>query len=154
VVEVDPTHGTRPSCCRRPRGLASWLRSTRRTTLDCRAVADHVDLRRRTHFHRRRHCHQGCKNVLYYVFMVSRFMFYNVFIMLRTNRAGFWHQSFFPPVLHCVKRKFGYLQNNNFHSGILSQTPDLDNFASAYRSSKVLSIYQSVINWTVVGQLS
>ena len=27
-----------------------------------------------------------------------------------TNRAGFWHVSFLPPVLHCVKRKFGYLQ--------------------------------------------
>ena len=28
-----------------------------------------------------------------------------------TNRASFWHVSFLPPVLHCVKRKFGYLQN-------------------------------------------
>jgi len=28
-----------------------------------------------------------------------------------TNRAGFRHVSFLPPVLHCVKRKFGYLQN-------------------------------------------
>ena len=28
----------------------------------------------------------------------------------RTNRAGFWHVSFLPPVLHGVKRKFGYLQ--------------------------------------------
>ena len=27
-----------------------------------------------------------------------------------TNRAGFWHISFLPPVIHCVKRKFGYLQ--------------------------------------------
>jgi len=27
-----------------------------------------------------------------------------------TNRAGFWHVNFLPPVLHCVKRKFGYLQ--------------------------------------------
>ena len=24
-----------------------------------------------------------------------------------TNRAGFWHVSFLPPVVHCVKRKFG-----------------------------------------------
>ena len=23
----------------------------------------------------------------------------------------FWHESFLPPVLHCVKRKFGHLQN-------------------------------------------
>jgi len=46
-----------------------------------------------------------------------------------TNRAGFWHVSFLPPVLHCVKRKFGYLQNKGtslwnfelrkFHHGIL-----------------------------------
>ena len=28
-----------------------------------------------------------------------------------TNWAGFWHVSFLPPVLHCVKSKFGYLQN-------------------------------------------
>jgi len=28
-----------------------------------------------------------------------------------TNRARFWHVSFLPPILHCVKRKFGYLQN-------------------------------------------
>jgi len=28
-----------------------------------------------------------------------------------TNRAGFWHVSFLPAVLHCVKKKFGYLQN-------------------------------------------
>jgi len=26
-----------------------------------------------------------------------------------TNRAGFWHMSFLPPVIHCVKRKFSYL---------------------------------------------
>jgi len=25
-----------------------------------------------------------------------------------TNRAGFWHVSFLPSVLHCVKRKFYY----------------------------------------------
>jgi len=27
------------------------------------------------------------------------------------SRAGFWLGSFLPPILHCVKRKFGYLQN-------------------------------------------
>jgi len=27
-----------------------------------------------------------------------------------TNRVGFWHVSFLPSVLHCIKRKFGYLQ--------------------------------------------
>jgi len=27
-----------------------------------------------------------------------------------TNRASFWDMSFLPTLLHCVKRKFGYLQ--------------------------------------------
>ena len=27
-----------------------------------------------------------------------------------TNRAGFRHGSFLPPMLHCVERKFGYLR--------------------------------------------
>ena len=27
-----------------------------------------------------------------------------------TNRAGFWHGDFSPNILHCVLRKFGYLQ--------------------------------------------
>jgi len=27
-----------------------------------------------------------------------------------TNRAGFWPGSFLPPILHCVIKKFGYLQ--------------------------------------------
>ena len=26
--------------------------------------------------------------------------------------SWFWHGGFLPPVLHCVTRKFGYLQNN------------------------------------------
>jgi len=26
------------------------------------------------------------------------------------DRAGFWRGRFLPPVLHCVIRKFGYLQ--------------------------------------------
>ena len=25
--------------------------------------------------------------------------------------SWFWHRSFFPPIPHCVIRKFGYLQN-------------------------------------------
>jgi len=36
----------------------------------------------------------------------------------------------------CVKRKFEYLQKSVLSSGTLSQTLDLENFASAYRSSK------------------
>jgi len=27
-----------------------------------------------------------------------------------TNPAGFWHRSFLPSILHCLIRKFGYLQ--------------------------------------------
>ena len=43
--------------------------------------------------------------------------------------------SFHPS--YCVKRKFGYLQKLAFFaSAILSQTPDIQNFASVYRSSK------------------
>ena len=51
----------------------------------------------------------------------------------RLNESGLlWYGSFLPPILHCVKRKFGYLQNE----GTFPRTPDLDNFASVYRSSK------------------
>jgi len=46
-----------------------------------------------------------------------------------TNRACFGHGSFFPPIVHCVVRKFRYHQNKILPSGILlSQTP-------VYRSS-------------------
>jgi len=38
--------------------------------------------------------------------------------------------------LTCVKRKFEYLQKSVLSSGTLSQTLDLENFASAYRSWK------------------
>ena len=32
-------------------------------------------------------------------------------LLKRLNESGwFFHVSFLPPVLHCVKRKFGYLQ--------------------------------------------
>jgi len=55
-----------------------------------------------------------------------------------TNWAGFWHGSFFPPILHCmcykeihVSSKIGALP-----SGTLFQTLDLDNFTTACRSSK------------------
>ena len=45
-----------------------------------------------------------------------------------------------------------------FPPGTLSQSPDLENIASAYRSSKRLSSRkvdaQIAINWTVVGQLN
>ena len=34
----------------------------------------------------------------------------------RTNRVGLWHGSFFPPILHCVLRKFRYLQELGYFS--------------------------------------
>ena len=53
----------------------------------------------------------------------------------------FLHVSFLPYVLHCVKRKFGYLQKQGHFPLELCPhlhrwTPDLENFATAYRSSK------------------
>ena len=36
----------------------------------------------------------------------------------------------------CILRKFGYLQSKVLSFRALSQTPDLENFATAYRSSK------------------
>jgi len=42
-----------------------------------------------------------------------------------TDRAGFWHVGFFRLILHCVLRKFRYLQKRVASSGTLSQTPDL-----------------------------
>ena len=78
----------------------------------------------------------------------------------RMNESS-WFDRFLPPILHCVKRKFGYLQNKGTSLELLFQTPDLKIFASAYRSSKrVIDLArqgddaQSVINWDLVGQLS
>jgi len=52
-----------------------------------------------------------------------------------TNRAGFWYGGFLPPIPHCALKTFGYLQKlGYFPSGTLSQTPDLENFATASRS--------------------
>ena len=46
------------------------------------------------------------------------------------DRAGFWHVGFFRPAIpRCVVRTFKYLQT-------LFKTPDLENFALAYLSSK------------------
>ena len=74
--------------------------------------------------------------------------------------SWFWHVSFLPSVLHHVKRQFGYLQNKGTFLSNFVLNSDLENFATAYRSSKPcyqLSSRkvdaQSVINWAVVGQL-
>ena len=58
---------------------------------------------------------------------------------------------------HCSNVCAMYLANKLSSSETLSQTPDLDNFATVYRSLKrVISLApqmdaDSVINWTVVG---
>jgi len=78
-----------------------------------------------------------------------------------TNRTGFWHVSFLPPVLHCVKRKFGYLQNKgtsfwNFvlNSGLKKFRHGISIVETCYQLNSKKVDAQSVINWAVVGQLS
>ena len=57
-----------------------------------------------------------------------------------------------------LKGNLGIIKNKGISSGTLSRTPDLENIASAHRSWKRLSSRkldaQSVINCTVVGQIS
>ena len=55
--------------------------------------------------------------------------------------ACFLVWTLFRPIIHCVIRKFRYLQNKVHLLGTLSQTSDLEYFATAYLSSK------SVINF-------
>jgi len=51
-----------------------------------------------------------------------------------TNRAGFWHEDFLPPVPHCFKEIWVSPKIRILPSETLSQTPDLENFAKASRS--------------------
>ena len=69
--------------------------------------------------------------------------------------------SFLTPVLHCVKRKFGYLQNTgtslrNFvlKSGLRKFRHGISIVETCYQLSSRKVDAQSVINWAVVGQLS
>ena len=62
------------------------------------------------------------------------------------NRAGFRCGSFLRPILHCVEMKFGYLQKGTSRSGTLSQTKDLENFASEYQSVCVIKLSR-VTHW-------
>jgi len=71
----------------------------------------------------------------------------------------FWHGCFFRPVLHCVIRKFEYIYKHTvLPSRTLSLTPDFRHGISIvkkwYQLSSRKADAQSVINWTVVGQLS
>ena len=78
-----------------------------------------------------------------------------------TNRAGFWRVSFLPPVLHCVTRKFCYLQNKgtsfwNFvlKSGLRKFRHGISIVETCYQLGSRKVDAQSVINRAVVGQLS
>ena len=85
------------------------------------------------------------------------------------NRAGFWRGSFLPPILHCVKRKFGYLQKWGYFPlelcpklrtlNILLRRIDRRNVLSVWTYGPNLALEKggdvhSVLNWTVVSQLS
>jgi len=79
-----------------------------------------------------------------------------------TNRAGFRHGSFLPPIPHCVKRGNSSISINkdtslrNFvpHSGLGQFCFSISIVEMCYRLSSGKVDAQSVINWTVVGQLS
>jgi len=51
----------------------------------------------------------------------------------RTTQAGFWRRGVLPPVTRCVIRKFVYLPRLDMPSRTLSQTSDLENFATTSR---------------------
>ena len=76
-----------------------------------------------------------------------------------TNQAGFWHVSFLPPVLDCVKRKFVIYKNKgtflwNFvlNSGFRKFRHGISIVETCYQLSSRMVDAQSVINWAVVGQ--
>ena len=77
-----------------------------------------------------------------------------------TNRAGFWHVSFLPPVLHCVKKsvisknKGTFLKNFVLNSGLRKFRHGISIFETCYQLSSRKVDAHSVINWAVVGQLS
>jgi len=78
-----------------------------------------------------------------------------------TNRAGFWHVSFLPPVLHCVsgnsvisKNKGTSLWNFVLNSGLRRFRHGISIVETCYQLSSRKVDPQSVKNWTVVGQLS
>jgi len=84
--------------------------------------------------------------------------------MLWTNRAGFWHVSFLPPVLHTYtmlkgnsvisKNKGTSLWNFVLKSGLRKFRHGISITETCYQLSSRKVNAQSVINWAVVGQLS
>jgi len=79
-----------------------------------------------------------------------------------TESSNFWHGGFFRPVLHCVLRKFRYLQKCGYFPleiFLFLLTPSIIAPQHIYRGMCYqLSLRkvdaQSVINWAVVCQLS
>jgi len=62
-----------------------------------------------------------------------------------TNQVSFRHRSLLLPVLHCVERKFAYIQK--YWDFPVERRPKLrtfENFATAYRSSNVLSTWSQM----------
>ena len=89
--------------------------------------------------------YNGCKTVVIVLLLLSIWHFYPRDTMLLqvvamalclsaclslncswTNQAGFWHGSFIPPILYCVKGKFGYLQKWGYFP--LQRCPKLSNW--------------------------
>ena len=66
----------------------------------------------------------------------------------------FLHGSILPPIVHSVKRKFGYLQKQGYFPRNSFLNSVLGKFVSCYRISSTKVDVHSVINWTVIGQLS
>jgi len=63
---------------------------------------------------------------------------YSSQVVVRSKRPSesswFWYGSFVRPILHRVMEKFGYPKIRVLPPGTLSQTQDLENFATASRS--------------------
>jgi len=83
-------------------------------------------------------------------------------LLKRLNESSFFLRvSFLPPVLHCVNRKFGYLQNKgtslcNFvlNAGLRKLRHGISIVETCYQLSSRKLDAKSVINWAAVGQLS
>ena len=56
-----------------------------------------------------------------------------------TDRAGFWHVSFFRPIIHCFQEIHVTTKIRVLPSGTLSQTPDLENLLRRIDRQNVLS---------------
>jgi len=76
----------------------------------------------------------------------------------------FWNGCFFRPILHCVITKFEYLEKNKgrptspwnvvLNSGVGKFCHGISIVEMCYQLSSKKVDARSVINWTVVGQLS